>query len=55
METDEPHYELFCDPAYYDMWCVRNITDKRFNSPMSFHFSDKKHAEEFKRLIEIAV
>ena len=53
METKDG-YELYCDSAYYDMWCVRNINDKRFQSPTSFHFIHKADAEEFKRLIEIA-
>jgi hypothetical protein len=48
-------YELFCDLSYYDMWCVRNIDDKRFQSPMSFHFILKEDAELFKTLIEKAV
>jgi len=47
-------YEMFCDATYYHMWCVRNINDKRFNSPTSFHFVNKEDAEDFKRLIEIA-
>ena len=46
--------EIFRDTAYYDMWCVRDKTDKRFDSPTSFHFALKKDAEEFKRLLIIA-
>lgn len=53
METKDS-YELYCDSAYYDMWCVRNVNDNRFQSPTSFHFMKKTDAEEFKRLIEIA-
>ena len=37
METKDS-YELYCDSAYYDMWCVRNVNDNRFQSPTSFHF-----------------
>lgn len=48
------NYELFCDVSYYDMWCVRCKTDRRFDSPLSFHFMKKTDAEEFKRLIEVA-
>lgn len=47
-------FELFCDEAYYHMWCVRNVNDKRFNSPTSFHFCKHEDALEFKRLIELA-
>ena len=47
-------YEIFCDIGYYHMWCVRSIDDRRFNSPMSFHFHNQSDAEEFKRLIEIS-
>jgi len=46
--------EIFKDSIYYDMWCVRDKTDKRFESPTSFHFALKKDAEEFKRLLIIA-
>lgn len=52
---DKPKYEIFCDESYYHMWCVRSMDDKRFNSPTSFHFTFQKDAEEFKRLIELAV
>ncbi len=48
-------YELFKDNSYYDLFCVRNSNDKRFNSPMSFHFYKFEDAQEFKRLIEIAL
>lgn len=50
----EGKYEIFRDSSYYDMWCVRSKDDRRFNSPMSFHFAMKKDADEFKRLIEMA-
>lgn len=49
-----PKYELFKDESYYGMWCCRSINDKRFDSPMSFHFMTKSEAEMFKSLIEIA-
>ena len=51
---NKPKFELFCDESYYDMWCVRNVDDKRFNSPTSFHFVKKEDAEKFKELIEKA-
>ena len=47
-------YEIFSDSSYYDMWCVRNTNDRRFDSPMSFHFIERNDAVEFKRLIELA-
>jgi hypothetical protein len=50
----KPEYELFLDRCYYDMWCVRSKDDRRFESPMSFHFMVKEDAETFKRLLEIA-
>ena len=46
--------EIFYDECYYGFWCVRNVNDKRFDSPMSFHFSNKDDAEKFKELIQIA-
>ncbi len=39
-------FEIFCDEACYDMRCVRLKLDKRFCSPMSFHFVRKQDAEE---------
>ena len=53
-EDIKSEYELFYDEGYYGFWCVRNVNDKRFNSPMSFHFSKKEDAETFKKLIQIA-
>ena len=46
-EDIKSEYELFYDEGYYGFWCVRNVNDKRFNSPMSFHFSKKEDAETF--------
>ena len=53
-EVNKPKYELFFDNGYYGMWCVRNIDDRRFSSPTSFHFVNKEDAELFKKLIEKA-
>jgi hypothetical protein len=47
-------YEIFIDRWYYDMWCVRNTDDKRFESPTSFHFVKESDAREFLRLITLA-
>lgn len=54
--TDTPckDWELFSDDSYYDLWCVRNTGDRSFNSPLSFHFVEKKDAEDFLRLVRIA-
>lgn len=50
----KPEYEIFCDESYYGLWCVRSKDDRRFESPMSFHFMVKEDAETFKRLLEMA-
>lgn len=38
-------WEMFCDPSYYDMWAVRPIGDRDFNSDKLFHFLNKVEAE----------
>lgn len=48
------NYEMFLDECYYEMWCVRNKNDKRFNSITSFHFDKKEDAETFLELIKKA-
>ena len=47
-------YEIYQDSNYYDLWCVRNTNDKRFDSLTSFHFEKEEDALEFLRLLEIA-
>lgn len=47
-------YEIFQDASYYDMWCVRDISDKKFNSRTSWHFILKEDAEQFLKLIREA-
>jgi hypothetical protein len=54
MPSGKPEYEIFCDESYYGLWCVRSKDDRRFESPMSFHFMVKEDAETFKRLLEMA-
>jgi hypothetical protein len=49
-----PEFEIFYDIGYFDMWCVRCVDDRRFCSPLSFHFDKKEDAEEFIRLLRIA-
>lgn len=48
-------YEIFLDASYYDMWCVRSVEDRRFDSPFSFHFVKYTDAILFKELIEKAL
>jgi hypothetical protein len=48
-------WEVFLDESYYDMWCVRPVGDRDFESPQSFHFALKEDAEKFKALAEKAV
>lgn len=38
-------WEMFCDQSYYDMWAVRKIGDRDFNSPALFHFNLRTEAE----------
>lgn len=47
-------YEIFEDFSYYNMWVVRPVGDRDFNSPRLFHFALKKDADKFKDLIEQA-
>lgn len=45
------HYELFKDPNYYDLYCVRDKEDITFNSRTSWHFQSKDDAEQFLNLL----
>ena len=45
---------MYLDTNYFDLWAVRPVGDKNFNSPRLFLFVHKKDAEAFKKLIEIA-
>lgn len=36
-------WESFCDEAYFDMWAIRNTSDKSFNS--AIHVNTKEEAE----------
>ncbi len=45
------NWEMYHDPAYYDMWAVRDINDKSFNSPRLFHFVTEEEAYTFLHLI----
>jgi hypothetical protein len=41
--------EIFLDSAYYDMYCLRWIGDKQFES--TIHFKTKEEAEHARFLI----
>jgi len=43
-------FEIFNDPCYFDMWCVRKTGDKDFD--MTVHVMSKLQAEHAKRVIE---
>ena len=45
-------WEMFSDPSYYDMWAVREVGDRSFESPRLFHFVFREDAEAFKALLE---
>ena len=45
-------YEMFIDKSYYHMYCVRDKSNKDFDS--SWHLIDKKDAEELLRLLNKA-
>lgn len=45
-------WEYFIDVAYYDMWAVRPVGDRDFNSPRLFHFTNKDEAVLCKELLE---
>ena len=47
-------FEMFNDNCYYNMWCVREVHDKNFESVTSFHFMEKKDAELFLALTKMA-
>jgi len=54
MFTDKSNrkWESFIDHSYFDMICVRLISDRDFNSTTSFHFVDQKDAYAFVNLIK---
>ena len=42
--------EMFIDPSYYDMWCVKPKKVKDFN--LTLHFDTEKEAGYSKQVIE---
>jgi hypothetical protein len=47
-------WEIFQDLSYYDMWAVRDKSDKSFNSPRLFHFNNEQDARQFLSLVKKA-
>ena len=48
-------WEVFCDLSYFDMWAVRPVGDRDFNSPRLFHFASESDARKFAELAEKAI
>lgn len=48
-------WEVFHDPSYWDMWAVRPVGDRCFNSPQLFHFAKREDAEAFRALAELSI
>lgn len=40
-------WEMFLDLSYFDLWCVRPVGDRDFNSPNSHHFVKRGDAQKF--------
>lgn len=50
--SNKTKWEMFNDPSYYDMWAVRPVGDKDFNSPRLFHFTMEDDARKFMSLLD---
>ena len=44
-------WECFCDIGYFEMWAVRQIGDRSFNSQRLFHVPSKEEAEALRDLL----
>ena len=53
LQENKRQYELFNDPSYYDMWCVRDKSDRDYNSRTSWHFALKEDAEKLLELFKL--
>lgn len=42
-------WECFCDPFYYDMWCVRRKHERKFGQ--GFHINNGKEAQALTDLL----
>lgn len=47
-------WEMFQDPAHFDMWAVRPVGDHVFNSPRLFHFAKEDQARRFLSLLRLS-
>lgn len=45
MPEFNPEWEYFCDKAYYDLWAVRPVIDRSFNSQYLFHVQSMGEAQ----------
>jgi hypothetical protein len=41
-------WEMFQDGAFHDLWAVRPVKDRDFNSPRLFHFMYEEEAKNLK-------
>ena len=46
---------MFFDDCYFDLWAVRPVGDRDFNSPQLFHFEKKEDAKEFLKIVEKSI
>lgn len=44
-------WEYYLDNTYYDLWAVRPVDDKNFNSGLLFHVSSENEAEKLTELL----
>ncbi len=54
MKNDAVEWEMFEDMCYYDMYAVRPVGDKAFDSPRLFHFSSFEDARACRDLLNKA-
>lgn len=45
-------WEIFVDKSYYDLWAVRPVGEKNFNSGLTFHVLLKEEAQRLKEYLE---
>lgn len=45
-------WEYYCDGSYFDMWAVRPIGDRDFNSQLLFHVINKDEAIELCHILD---
>ena len=52
MSKNNVKWEVFMDYSFYEMWAVRPVGDKDFNSPRLFHYVLKEDADKLKELLD---